>query len=241
MRLTDYLDKGASLGPEAPCLRMEDRCLSYGEVQRLSHRIARALEAAGVLPGEKVAILSGNDPIAFSCVFGIARAGAVWCPVNPRNEYRENAELLAGTDCKLLIFHSDYAEMVARMDRSAVFQKSNSGHAIIEPLEGFEANVEACQNAFLFGEQDRRGLKIWRHQDVCGGVADAQVFGQCAVYQVADVSRNLHTCTLHHLQNNRPIREEGRAYFTFSFGSTLDDRQHPVQSNFRLLCDVVGN
>ncbi|MAY87547.1 MAG: AMP-dependent acyl-CoA synthetase [Pseudooceanicola sp.] len=115
MRLTDYLDKGASLGPEAPCLRMEDRCLSYGEVQRLSHRIARALEAAGVLPGEKVAILSGNDPIAFSCVFGIARAGAVWCPVNPRNEYRENAELLAGTDCKLLIFHSDYAEMVARM------------------------------------------------------------------------------------------------------------------------------
>ena len=45
-------------------------------------------------PGEKVAILSGNDPIAFSCVFGISRAGAVWCPINPRNEAAENRVLL---------------------------------------------------------------------------------------------------------------------------------------------------
>ncbi len=40
MRFIDYLDKGASLGADAPCLTMDGRDLSYGDVQRLSYRIA---------------------------------------------------------------------------------------------------------------------------------------------------------------------------------------------------------
>ena len=51
-----------------------------------------------------MAILSANDPIAFSCVFGIARAGAVWCPINPRNEAAENRDLLDAFDCTCLIY-----------------------------------------------------------------------------------------------------------------------------------------
>lgn len=115
MRLIDYLDKGASLGASAPCLTMGDRDLSYQDVQKLSFRIARALERSGIEPGDKVAILSGNDPIAFSCVFGISRAGAVWCPINPRNEAAENRFILDAFDCSLLIFHSAYAGMVEKI------------------------------------------------------------------------------------------------------------------------------
>ena len=115
MRLTDFLDKGASLGPAAPCLTMGGRSRSYTEVQRLSWVIARALARSGVRPGDKVAVLSGNDPVAFSCVFGIARAGAVWCPVNPRNEAAENRELLDLFDCSCLIFQGSFAPLVARI------------------------------------------------------------------------------------------------------------------------------
>ena len=112
MRFIDYLDKGVSLGANAPCLTMDGHDLSYGEVQKLSYRIARAFERSGIAPGEKVAILSGNDPLAFSCVFGISRAGAVWCPINPRNEAAENKFILDGFDCSLLLFHSSFAAMV---------------------------------------------------------------------------------------------------------------------------------
>jgi acyl-CoA synthetase (AMP-forming)/AMP-acid ligase II len=115
MRLIDYLDKGASLGADAPCLTMEERDLSYGEVQRLSYRVARALDRSGVSPGDKVAILSANDPAAFSCVFGISRTGAVWCPINPRNEAAENRFVLDAFDCSLLIVHSAYAGMVEKI------------------------------------------------------------------------------------------------------------------------------
>jgi acyl-CoA synthetase (AMP-forming)/AMP-acid ligase II len=115
VRLTDFLDKGASLGPEAPCLTTAGRTLTYFDVQRLSWRVARALDRSGIGPGDTVAILSANDPAAFGCVFGISRAGAVWCPVNPRNEAAENRDLLDFFDCKGLIFQAAFAPLVAKI------------------------------------------------------------------------------------------------------------------------------
>ena len=118
MRLIDYLDKGVSLGPDKPCLTMGVRDLSYGEVQRLSHKIARSLARSGIAAGDKVAILSGNDPVAFACVFGISRAAAVWCPINPRNEAAENQLILDTFDCSLLLFQSAFAPMVDKIRES---------------------------------------------------------------------------------------------------------------------------
>ncbi|GAA4752445.1 long-chain fatty acid--CoA ligase [Nocardioides endophyticus] len=115
MRLADYLDKGASLGPDAPCLTTDGETLSYAEVQDLSGRIAAALVAHGVRPGEKVAILSANDPLAFTCVFGISRAAAVWCPINPRNEAAENQELLELFECVTLFFQERFAPLVQQI------------------------------------------------------------------------------------------------------------------------------
>lgn len=112
VRLVDWLDKGASLGGEAPCLTMDGQSLSYGEVQRLSHRVARGFAKSGLKPGQHVAILSGNDPVAFACVFAISRAAMVWCPINPRNEAAENAFVLENFDCSALVFHSKFAGLV---------------------------------------------------------------------------------------------------------------------------------
>ena len=115
MRLVDYLDKGASLGPDAPCLTTDGQTQTYAEVQHLSGLIAAALVGHGVRPGEKVAILSANDPLAFTCVFGISRAGAVWCPINPRNEAGENQELLELFECVTLFFQERFAPLVRQI------------------------------------------------------------------------------------------------------------------------------
>ena len=115
MRIVDYLDKGASLGADAPCLTTDGQSMTYAAVRALSFRVAAALARRGVQPGDKVAILSANDPVAFSCVFGISRAGAVWCPVNPRNEAAENRELLDLFDCSVLVFQTSFAGLVARI------------------------------------------------------------------------------------------------------------------------------
>jgi fatty-acyl-CoA synthase len=112
VRLVDYLDKGASLDAGAPCLTTDGQSRSYAEVRALSVRVAAALAACGVRPGDRVAILSANDPTAFTCVFGISRAGAVWCPINPRNEAAENRELLDLFGCVALIFQGSFTPLV---------------------------------------------------------------------------------------------------------------------------------
>ena len=113
MRLVDYLDKGSDLGGDRPCLTTDGATLTYAEVQGLSHRISAALAVRGIRPGDRVAILSANDPTAFSCVFGISRAGAVWCPINPRNEAAENRELLDLFGCRALIFQASFTALVS--------------------------------------------------------------------------------------------------------------------------------
>ncbi|PRH88379.1 AMP-dependent acyl-CoA synthetase [Labrys okinawensis] len=112
MRISFYLDKGASLGPAAPCLTMDGASLSYADVVAHSNRVAHALAKAGARPGDKVAVLSANDPKAFASVFGIARAGAVWCPINPRNAPSENRQILADFDCTVLLFQQAFHELV---------------------------------------------------------------------------------------------------------------------------------
>src|ERR1700744_4537253 len=112
MRLIDYLDKGASLGADAPCLTMDGKDLSYRDVQQLSYRIAQGLANSGVAPGEKVAILSGNDPLAFASVVGASPAAAFGCPINPRKEAAETQFILDAFDCSLLLLNSSFAPMV---------------------------------------------------------------------------------------------------------------------------------
>jgi fatty-acyl-CoA synthase len=113
MRLADYLDKGASLDSAAPCLTMNGLTRSYAEVQRLSWLVGGALARSGVRPGDKVAVLAGNDPVAFACILGIARAGATWCQLDPRDEPARLKELVARLDCFGLIFQHSFASVIS--------------------------------------------------------------------------------------------------------------------------------
>lgn len=115
MRLIEFLDKGASLGPESPCLTMNDTTATYADVVALSRRVGGALVASGVTPGDKVAIISSNDPTAFTCVFAISRAGAVWCPINPRNEALENTDQLDLFDTSVVLYQAKFEELVSQI------------------------------------------------------------------------------------------------------------------------------
>jgi acyl-CoA synthetase (AMP-forming)/AMP-acid ligase II len=53
-------------------------------------------------------------------VFGIARRGAVWCPINPRNTAAENRELLGLFDCVALIYARSYADIAEGLDLPTV-------------------------------------------------------------------------------------------------------------------------
>ena len=61
-------------------LRFDDRSLSFGRLDELARRYGNSLRAAGVGPGDPVALFMGNSPEFVACAFGTNRAGGVWIP-----------------------------------------------------------------------------------------------------------------------------------------------------------------
>ena len=61
-----------------------DRSQTYGELDERSSRLAQALLAAGHHPGERVGVLLGNRLEYCEVAAGIAKAGLVMVPLNPR-------------------------------------------------------------------------------------------------------------------------------------------------------------
>lgn len=76
---------------------------SYDDLHRAARRTGRALVAAGVAPGETVAVLMGNRPEALAAIFGAAMAGAVAAPVSTFSPRPELAQLLAACSASTVL------------------------------------------------------------------------------------------------------------------------------------------
>ncbi|WNI26618.1 non-ribosomal peptide synthetase [Streptomyces sp. ITFR-16] len=68
--------------PGAEALVCRDRSLSYEELDRQANRLAHALIARGVRPQDPVAVLLGRDIEMTVALFGVAKAGAVYVPMD---------------------------------------------------------------------------------------------------------------------------------------------------------------
>lgn len=115
MRVIDFFDKGAQIDPARPFLIDDADRRTYGETQAMSHRIANALRGAGIEPGAKVAVLSGNAARAFECVIGLVRAGCVWVPINARNTVEESIYALDNTDTGALFYSFAFRDVVRQL------------------------------------------------------------------------------------------------------------------------------
>jgi long-chain acyl-CoA synthetase len=89
-----------------PAFRSLGQTLAYGELDRLSRNFAAWLQAQGVKPGDRVAVMTPNI-LAFPIVLlGILRAGAVQVNVNPLYTPRELAHQLADADAQTLVIYN---------------------------------------------------------------------------------------------------------------------------------------
>ncbi|MFF1647619.1 amino acid adenylation domain-containing protein [Streptomyces sp. NPDC058240] len=68
--------------PDAEALVCRDRSLSYADLDRQANRLAHALIERGVRPQDPVAVLLGRDVEMTVALFGVAKAGAVYVPMD---------------------------------------------------------------------------------------------------------------------------------------------------------------
>jgi long-chain acyl-CoA synthetase len=77
--------------------------LSYGELWARSTAVAGGLRGAGVRPGDRVAVDQPSGSAWVVAVLGALMAGAFAVPINTRLSAAERHEVLAGTDCKVVL------------------------------------------------------------------------------------------------------------------------------------------
>ena len=84
LSIVDGIRGFAAAQPGVAAVVDGDRVQTYGELDARSSRVANALLAAGLAPGDAVAVLLGNRLEYCEVAAGIAKAGLVMVPLNPR-------------------------------------------------------------------------------------------------------------------------------------------------------------
>ena len=111
----DIVRDHAAARPDRTALRFGERALSYVALDRLSNRLARGLQAAGVVRHDRVALLSRNsDDVAVAAV-GVAKAGAVFTPVNARLAAPEIEWIVEHSGARALLFGEGFEAFAERL------------------------------------------------------------------------------------------------------------------------------
>ncbi len=130
---TSMLRHWATAQPDAPMLTLHGLTVSWGELYERSKRVAHALAADGVVPGERVAFLDRNSIEYFETFFGCALLGAVSVAVNWRLAPMEMAAIVEDAGATVLIYGPDYEDAVAE------FSPAVTSVRRFVPIAGFAA------------------------------------------------------------------------------------------------------
>ncbi len=89
LAIWQVLERTAQRFPDRPALRFFGRRTTYRALLAAVEQFARGLAAAGVRPGDRVALVLPNAPQMVIAYYGALRAGAVVVPTNPLYTPRE--------------------------------------------------------------------------------------------------------------------------------------------------------
>jgi acyl-CoA synthetase (AMP-forming)/AMP-acid ligase II len=112
MTLQAALSEGARAFPDRPWICCDDEVWTYAEGDEITDRLAQGLMAAGVGPGDRVALLFGNCPELVFSYYACFKIGAIAAPLNIRFAPPELAYALGHCEAKLLLGHDDLCRAV---------------------------------------------------------------------------------------------------------------------------------
>jgi long-chain acyl-CoA synthetase len=84
MNLAQFLRDRHTRYPDKTALIFGGDSWTHDEVDSLTERLAANLLAAGLLPGDRVALHMGNCPELVFATYGCFKAGAIVVPINER-------------------------------------------------------------------------------------------------------------------------------------------------------------
>lgn len=147
MKVTRCLDRAVQTRSRYPASVFGTRVRTWRQVGDRVMRAAGALQALGILPGERVAILALNSDDYLEMLFAVPWAGAVVVPLNTRWAVAENIQALTDAEPAVLIvdehFLHQLAPLLARIAvRHVLFIGDGQPPAEAQSLEGLVQRSE---------------------------------------------------------------------------------------------------
>ncbi|GHF19260.1 acyl-CoA synthetase [Pseudolysinimonas yzui] len=129
--------RAATSGDVVALVHGDGEQVTYRELADRAARWAAVLTARGIGRGERIAFLGENQPAFVEVLFGAARVGVVFVPVNTRLAAPEVAYILADSGARLLV-HDDRSSAVATeaagdLPRIVVGADADAALAAVEP------------------------------------------------------------------------------------------------------------
>ena len=103
-----FLERAADVFADKTAIAYGDRRLSYSEFGAEATRLADALRASGVKPGDRVAYMVPNIPEMLVANFGVPLAGAVLVAINTRLSPEEVQYVCDHSGAKVLVVDTEY-------------------------------------------------------------------------------------------------------------------------------------
>jgi fatty-acyl-CoA synthase len=112
-----FLDRSAVVFGDRLAIVDGGRRFRYGEFADRAHRLAGALAAAGVRPGDRVAALCANSHVMLELHNGVPFAGAVLVPMNIRLSADEHAYIIKHSGSAILVATAEYTGRASELAR----------------------------------------------------------------------------------------------------------------------------
>jgi len=122
------LDQFPAAPPDRAFITSADgRILTYGGLEVLSARLANAMTALGVKPGDRVAAQVEKSPDAIALYLAAVRAGAVWLPLNTAYTRAELAYFVEDAEPALFVAAPGREDMVTDVPVETLGTDGRSG------------------------------------------------------------------------------------------------------------------
>jgi len=108
----DFLERSAHVYRDSIAVVEGERRFTYAGFRDRVHRLAGALHALGIGPGDRVAVLAPNSAMALEAHFGPMRIGAILVMLNTRLKSAELAWILQHAGAKVLLVDPQLRHLV---------------------------------------------------------------------------------------------------------------------------------
>jgi amino acid adenylation domain-containing protein len=120
--LQDLVTDRAARDPDRTALVMEERRLTYGELESASNRLARMLEQVGCRRGDRVCLFVPKSPAAIVSMLATLKADCAYVPIDIASPPARVARVVESADPRLILVADEATGLVGELHATGAFR-----------------------------------------------------------------------------------------------------------------------